>query len=237
MVLILDIGNTTTKFGVFYKNKLVKSIITPTKKNRIPKIVGIDSIYIGSVVTSINKKISSQLFKQYKLKPKLIRSKDFKNQFNLSKFNINEIGLDILALAMYIKSLNKKALGICFGTATFAIAINNKNIYGVSIAPSIEFGLKHLGNLTELTKTNNVCHKYLLSFGNSTKTALTSGGSHMARGYILSCLDYCKNKYDINHCYITGGKSDAIIGLPNNISHIDNAILKGYYLVARVQTG
>jgi type III pantothenate kinase len=237
MLLIVDIGNTNVKFGLFNNNKLLNVYTIPTHtykmgsiKATIPaKMKPIEDIYVGSVVPSANVLVIDDIYKTYKIRPQLINGADFKAHFDLAKFDINEIGIDILGYAMFIKSNYKSGVGICFGTATFAVAVDNNKIYGVAIAPSIELGIQHLSRRAELIHNYQV-NKIQKIFGFNTSTAIASGAAHMAEGFVQSVAAYAKQKYHINDVYVSGGKSIYLQTLESkNIHFIHNAILLGYF--------
>jgi type III pantothenate kinase len=239
--LIVDVGNTNIKFGFFQNDKLIHVYIMPTEKysyrnlQQLLKNKLCQAIYVGSVVHELTTRLLHDLKSITTINAKLIKPSDFKLIFDLSKFNANEIGTDILALALITKHLQKKAIAICFGTATFAVLVNNNQLIGVSIAPSIELGIKQLSTTTSLIKKVNT-EIGDLDLGTNTPTSLQSGGSHMARGFIISILDYVNKHYHINKALITGGKTTYL----KFIKHIpyttvlNHAILLGYYHLTKL---
>jgi type III pantothenate kinase len=238
--LIIDVGNTNIKFGFFHKDKLVNVFTIGTKKYSYSGLVKIlknnkyDSVYLGSVVKELTNELIQDLKSITKNKVILIKPIDFKACFKLDKFPINEIGADILALALITKHLYRNGIGVSFGTATFAVVIKNNQIVGVAIAPSIELGTKHLETTTSLIKNANAKIGNL-KLGNNTTTSLQSGGSHMARGFIMSLLDYTNKHYHINKVLITGGKTSSLkfITKISQAKILDHAILLGYYQLVK----
>ncbi|MDR3257825.1 MAG: type III pantothenate kinase [Mycoplasmataceae bacterium] len=235
--MIVDIGNTNIKCGLFKNNNLIKTIILQTKQYSqtfIKTIISkskVTSVYIGSVVKNIGERIAKDVYTSFKIKAKVISTKDFDSSFVLSPFNKKEIGLDILAFALFIKNKYKSGVGISFGTATFAVAVNNKKIEGVVIAPSILLGIHQLSETTSLINTKGFgLLKNQLSFGKNTNQSLASGASHMARGFISSIQEYATKHYKINKVYISGGKSHYLqfTDKMNNVKTIDEVILLGY---------
>jgi type III pantothenate kinase len=230
MILIVDVGNTNIKFAIFDGDKLLEVYSFPTHDQiNLSKISSnhskIDKAYIGSVVPSVNKKIIDKIYRTYKVNATLIRQKDFTTQFNLNKFNLNEIGMDILALCQFIKIKHKSGVGICFGTATFAVCVKNKTFYGAMIAPSIETSVKHLHDRTELIKPQSIA-KLNRSLGFDTQTALQSGAFHMADGFVDNVLCFALQKYGIKKAYITGGKLKEIKILnKKNVHFVNEAII------------
>jgi pantothenate kinase type III len=162
--------------------------------------------------------------------PQIITSKDFKQAFDLRKYNLNEIGTDILAFALCVQDHQPKALGICFGTATFAVAINHRQINGVVIAPSIATGVKNLSTVTAMIRINKQDIKLLNSdLGQNTLTAVVGGSYHMFHGFINSLRDYCLKHYHIKQTYLSGGKLKQLnIKTTPHLKIINHAVLCGY---------
>jgi type III pantothenate kinase len=209
MKLVIDIGNTNIKFGLFDKHQIKKMKIIPTKKYQVlPDFQNVETCCIGSVVLKLNTKIYDDIYHKYHIVSKIVTIQDFKKQFNLSRFKKqNEMGLDILAFALLIKSKYQSGIGISFGTATFAVAINDNIIHGVAIAPAFTDSLNQLSKKTALIKNANL-GKICFSLGNDTKSALSSGIAHVVNGFIQSITSYCQKQYGVDCVYITGGKSD-----------------------------
>ena len=237
MTLIIDAGNTNIKLGYFDKNKLLDLVIIPkvnlSAQIKLKKCL-VSECYIGTVVPSTNAKLTKIIKNNYKLTPIFLKQKDFCKHFNLNRFNLNEIGIDILGFSLFLQKKYKKILGISFGTATFAVLVDNKNIQGVIIAPSIETSIKQL-NKTELTKTsgfyqNKNLYNYL-DFGTNTTNAIASGTNHLTQGLVRNILWYVNEKYHLNKCCITGGKANYLSFLKNfkkNTVYKDNCVLWGY---------
>ncbi|MDR0825741.1 MAG: type III pantothenate kinase [Mycoplasmataceae bacterium] len=236
-ILIVDVGNTNIKLGIFINKKLKRVFITPTHHYQLNKSLSklqISQIYIGSVVPSINKKLSNDLFKLTKVNPQKIKVTNFKAEFNLSKFNQSEIGTDILSLALFIKKTVHKGAGICFGTASYAVAVDNKTMHGAIIAPPIITGIEKLHLSTSMLRQTNMKMKQSFKFGSNTIEALTSGAAYMANGFITGIINYCKKHYGMTHFIITGGKARELelIDKISGATIVDNAILLGYqYLI------
>ncbi len=246
MKLIIDAGNTNIKIG-YYKNNVQINFVNFPKENiekvSLPKInEKVSFVAIGSVIPSFNRIISKKIFKEYKIKPIIISNKMFSKHFNLKKFNLNEIGTDILGLALYLKNNHKKAMAISFGTATFSVAVNNRQIYGVIIAPAFLSAFDNLNKLTELTRTNNFnVNKKLhnqFKFGNNTAEALAAGINHLSKGFIDNMYDYAKNEIKLNKLYICGGKSKEMHFLNSKeyskkIITLSDPVIQGYYYLIK----
>ncbi len=246
MKLIIDAGNTNIKIGYYQKNKQINFVNFPKEnidKISLPKVnEKISLVAIGSVIPSFNERISKKIYKIYKIKPIIISNKMFTKHFDLKKFDLNEIGTDILGLALYLKVNYKKAMAISFGTAIFSVAVNNKQIYGVMIAPDFLSALDDLNKLTELTRTNDFNQNKKLhnwfKFGNNTPKALAAGINHLSKGFIDNMYDYAKKEIKVNKLYVCGGRSKEIYFLNSKeyskkIITLSDPIIEGYYYLVK----
>lgn len=246
MVLLIDVGNTLTKFGFAKNNKMFEHIesfptkeITPTEIKRICENRKVDKCYIGSVVPSVNDQIVKSIKSACKITPEFLTMEDFKKVLNLSKFK-EEIGVDILGYAYFLSKKYTKAIGICFGTAMFAIGVDGKDIYGAIITPYIEKGIRELLARTEMMKLQKrqSFQKTFYDFGTNTVEALTSGVNHFYMGFANNICEHFNNKYGFKKLCITGGNQNKIQYSPFIIKtfdteRIDNGVLRGYlYLVS-----
>ncbi|MBI2974745.1 MAG: type III pantothenate kinase [Deltaproteobacteria bacterium] len=142
-ILALDIGNTSTSFGLFSRKHWVKKWRCETrevlkfaaKPNKT--LSNLDGIIISSVVPSLNTKISATLKKKFKIKPVFITHKNSGIKIGYPK--PKEIGADRLADAVAAWERYKKACIIVdFGTATTLDYIDSSGFYrGGPIAPGI----------------------------------------------------------------------------------------------------
>jgi len=248
MKLVIDIGNTSIKLGVFDDQKqLIKIEKYSTKKienNFLKKSeiinYAFDEIKIGSVVPSKNQLVINELKKFFSIEPYLIKNSDFTQFFNLKKFNLSEVGTDILSGALYLKNNFHSGLLITFGTATVATIVDDQEILGVAIAPAIDDGLLSLNHSTELTKTdlffknNHYSKSFDLNFGFNTETALLAGATHVTYGFINSTIEYAKQRLaKLEHVIISGGKAELINkkDLKHSIQIEQEITLKGYSLI------
>jgi type III pantothenate kinase len=207
MKLVIDVGNTNIKFALFKNHIIKQSKIIPTKQyKQIPNFKNVDMCVLGSVVPTINQKIVNDIYKKYHIQTKVINAKDFNKHFDLSRFNQNEIGLDILAFALAIKSKYLKGIGISFGTATFAICVDKNIIHGVAIAPSFDEGLQSIFHKTALIKNTKIS-SINFKLGSNTAQSLSSGVAHSVNGFVNSVMVHCQQNYHISNVFVDGGKS------------------------------
>ena len=217
MILLVDIGNTSTKVATYnIKTNKVKnySSFLTCKKNIILKIIKykknkkIKFSFISSVVPNIYKIIKKNLNKN---KINVFEFKDKKIIKNI-KINVNkklQVGSDRIANA--IGSLNyykKNCIIIDFGTTTtFDVALI-KNIYeGGIIAPGINLSLRSLNEYTAKLPLIKISYQKNV-IGKNTKSAINSGVfigySCLINGIIEKIIKQTKKKYLV---VLTGGYS------------------------------
>ena len=184
MILLIDIGNTSTKVATYdFKTNKVKNYASfPTcKKNTIIKIKKykknkkIDYSLVSSVVPIIFKIIKKNLSKN-KIKVFEFKDKIIKKKIIINVTKKLQVGSDRLVNA--IGSLNfykKNCIIIDFGTATtFDIALK-KNIYqGGIIAPGINLSLRTLSEFTAKLPLIKIFYQKNV-IGKNTKSAINSG--------------------------------------------------------------
>lgn len=159
MELIVNIGNTNLRFGLFYYNQCIVTWIIKNKpikskneyfiefknmfenylvdKNKIKKVI------VGSVVPSVTIDICKVLRRVLNLNIILVD----KNTFSKVSHKSNQIGTDLYANAVaahYNYKISNKIV-VDFGTSLSFIAIDyNGKIKGVIIAPGIQTSLNAL---------------------------------------------------------------------------------------------
>ncbi|MCF0126266.1 MAG: type III pantothenate kinase [Clostridia bacterium] len=240
-ILIIDAGNTYLKASIFdeKQREMANDQIKTKELNhtfflKLIKGSRIDHCFIGSVVPSYNKKISSILKNDFNIESTFLKNKCFSKVLNLKKFNLHEIGIDILAFAYYLQQTYKKAIGVCFGTVMFAVAVDGKKLNGVIITPYVEQGIKNLANKAELIghKSKIKVNSSFTNFGKTTDDSLTSGVNNFYQGF---CGNLVLNNRGFKVLCITGGNNEKIGLHPLLKKHckeyrVKNAVLTGYKL-------
>lgn len=241
MILIIDIGNTNFKCSVYKKDKqlVIEDQIKTKEVNEkfltvLVKNKQINNCYIGSVVPSINHKVEKLVKKVLKITPKFLTPKDFIHEFDLSRFDLNEIGVDIIGFALYLKNTYKQTIGICYGTVLFAIGVIKNKLLGVILVPYVERGIRKTVEKTEMIKFEHIDYDPLyFEFGSNTHDALLSGINHVYEGLTTNICSYFQKKHGFNKLCITGGN---LIKIHLNddyknkfdIHQVHNAVIKGY---------
>lgn len=185
MLLTIDIGNTTTKFGVFENENLIKRYIIPTIRSKsadeIYESIGSELNYnfrgviISSVVPELNESFQKLSENHFNSAATFVNH-NFDFGFEI-KYNPPEsVGIDRLIAAYGVVQKYGTPCIVCdFGTATNIEVVNSKNEYiggiitaGMNLlADSLHQRTSKLPKI-ELRKPEKV-------IGNSTINAIQSG--------------------------------------------------------------
>lgn len=185
MILIIDIGNSRTKFGVFDNENLVGRIIIKTVRHQTAEEIfsqiekeiphKISAVIICSVVKELNKTFENLGEKHFKIKP-FFADHSFDYGFSINYFPPENCGSDRLVDAFAAVKIYGSPVIVCdFGTATTIDVVNRNSEYlGGIITPGIDTLASALFEKTsqllkvELKKPEKV-------IGNSTVSSIQSG--------------------------------------------------------------
>ncbi len=247
--IVINIGNTNIRFGLFDDDNCDISWVINTKPYRTSDelfvqfltlyqyykidIENIDKIIIGSVVPQLTYDISRAVEKIHGKKAILVDRNTPSEVIPKSK----QMGSDIYANLVAAHNLypNRKKIIIDFGTALTASCIaENGQTIGVIIAPGIITSLNSLINQTaqlpeiELKKPQSV-------LGNDTVTCMQSGMVYGFLGMVEGFIDRINDEVD-DDCFViaTGGVSHIYKPLTEKI-HIADRLhtLKGLYFLGK----
>ena len=139
MILAIDIGNSTTKFGAFDEEKLVERLTIPTIRGKSASEIRdsfneelnlrFDAVIISSVVPELADSFKNLSEQHFNCTPYFVdNSFDFKFKIN---YNPPEsVGIDRLIAAFASVEKYGNPCIICdFGTATTIDVVNSKNEY------------------------------------------------------------------------------------------------------------
>lgn len=185
MILTIDIGNTTTKFGVFENETLIKRYIIPTIRSKtadeIYESIGNELNYnfrgaiISTVVPEMNDSFQ-KLTENHFNSTAMFVTHDFDWEFKINYHPPENVGIDrLIAAYAAVQKYGKPCLVCDFGTATNIEVVNAKNEYiggiitaGMNLlADSLHQRTSKLPKI-ELRKPEKV-------IGNSTISAIQSG--------------------------------------------------------------
>jgi type III pantothenate kinase len=187
MLLAIDIGNTSTAFGLFRGKRLVKAWRCATKRviDGIKFIKGkkggdVGAVVIASVVPRVNARVKQVIVKKFGVRPLFVTHKNA--GIEIGYLRPREVGADRLVDAVAAWRRYKKAcIVVDFGTATTLEYIDGNGIYwGGPIAPGIGIANRVLYEAAErLPMTRLVPGGRMLP--RSTREAIQTG---VYQGYI-----------------------------------------------------
>lgn len=167
MLLVLDIGNTQTSFGVFKGDQLIQHWRTQTQISKtadeyasflfpLMSHLGLEpsaceGIAICSVVPPVEETFSSFSLQYLKKNPFRLSSNS-KLGFTLQVESPGEVGADRLANTAYaVQKLSLPAIVVDLGTATTFDVITQDKVYqGGIILPGVRMGAESLSTKTSL---------------------------------------------------------------------------------------
>ncbi len=243
MLLVIDIGNTNTTFGIFDNKNLITRLKIPTEREKTADEIAdsiqekitqrISAIVISSVVPELNSSFQKLSEKYYGLKPVFV---DYTFDFNLKiKYNSpSSIGSDRLVDAFAaIEKYGKPCIVCDFGTATTIDAVNSNGEYlGGIIAPGMNILADALFRKTSKLPLVEIKNPGSI-FGNSTVASIQSGiyfgYAGLVDGIIRRMIDELREKPKI---IATGGLANIIAESSELIEVVDETLmLEGLRLI------
>ena len=157
MKLLVDIGNTTTEFGLLndgnlsYLGRIFNQLIEFNSIEIMLKSKKVTSIYISSVAPMISKKVSQILYEIYHIEPQYITS-EIDSGVDIEIDNKSELGADLLCdIVGAVNHYGSKVAVIDFGTATKILFIDENKVFkSCAIFLGLEKSKRMLANSTEL---------------------------------------------------------------------------------------
>lgn len=247
--IVINIGNTNIRFGLFEQDHCSVSWVINTKPYRTKdelfvqfkmmyqsyniKVEDISKIIIGSVVPQMTHDIARAIEKIHQQKPILV-DRNTPSEVNPKS---KQMGTDIYAnlVAAHHLYLERKKIILDFGTALTASCLSETGeTLGVIIAPGIITALNSLvGQTAQLPEIELVKPKSVL--GLDTVTCMQSGMVYGYLGMVEGFIDRI-NKEVKDDCFViaTGGVSHVYKPLTDKI-HIADRLhtLKGLYYLGQ----
>lgn len=232
MNIVIDVGNTLIKFGVFNSQKLIfkdKGTLT----NYLSKIEEIVVLFpnISNAVLSIVGNFPTEYIAVTKRYFKIFYiSKDILFPIKIAYKTPDTLGIDrmVLAASAYFQYSSKNILVIDTGTCITYDFVDDKGIYqGGAISPGIQLRYQSLNEYThKLPLLEMEFPDYFI--GKSTKSSIHSG---VINGVIYE-IDGVINQYDKKFkdltVILTGGSADFLRDkLKNSIFANSNFLLEG----------
>lgn len=242
MLLVIDIGNTNIKYGVFDGEELVASFRVSSKLSRTADEYGsvllnllankgldkksIDGIILSSVIPSLNYTICHMCEYFFGISPLMV-GPGIKTGLNIKADNPREVGADIIvnSVAAYYK-YGAPVIVIDFGTATtFDIVTENCVLAGVVIAPGIKTSLEGLiNNTAQLPMIELDAPKSVIA--TNTKTSMQAGVIFGFAGLVDNIVSKIKRdlKLDAIKVVATGGLGEVIAKEVKTINIVDRTL-------------
>ena len=190
-LLVIDVGNTDSKIGLFDRQGLVHTWRVRTDRHRTPDeyeitmtqlflranvdVTVIRDIVIASVVPVVNQPLAEACFSLFRLEPRFFRPTQ-QTLMPIATDHPGEVGADLVAAAIAARARHgAPVIVVTFGTATAYAAVGPDGSYlGVAIAPGIQISVDAL--IQRTAKLPQVALESPAStIGRTTVEALQSG--------------------------------------------------------------
>ncbi len=252
MLLVIDVGNTNIKLGVYDKNTLTHSWRLSVKVIRTADEIGIvlkglfdsakidiknfDGVIMSSVQPALNYTMEHACEYYLGKKPMMI-GVGIKTGLNIKYSNPQEVGADriVNSVAAY-RLYGGHCIVVDFGTATTFNVVSEKGEFlGGCIAPGIITGLEGLVNNTaklprvEIIKPESIIAK-------NTVAGLQAGMTYGYTGLVKYIIQKLKEEsgYSDMKVIATGGLSEIVLNVDNDkiIDIVDRSLtLKGLKII------
>ena len=246
MLLAIDIGNTNTVIGLYYKEKLInhwriKTDSQSTADELIltyegllqnqPKITGIS---LCSTVPAVLREMRWMLQRYFSDIKTVIIEPGTKTGVQINTDNPKEVGADRIAnsLAVFTRH-GGPSIVVDFGTSTnFDVVSKNGEFLGGSLAPGIEISLDALANrAAQLRKVEFVKPRSVI--GKNTVEALQSGALYGFAGQVDGIIERIIAEIGpVTAVVATGGLAPLVVEESKTITHHESDLtLEGLRLV------
>ena len=250
MILVMDVGNTNIKIGLFKGDELVETWRVATDNKRTADEYGmtllnifstvgvgfddIEGVIISSVAPMLNYTLEHMCSFYMKKRPIMV-GPGVKTGLNIKYTSPQEVGADriVNAVAAY-RLYGGPVIVIDFGTATtFGVVSRNGEFLGGAIAPGIKTSLEALVGKTaklpriELAKPDAVINRNTVS---NMQAGLVYGFEGLV-GYVIKGM---KAELNEPNCTVvtTGGLSELVSAEATGINFVDRALtLKGLKII------
>lgn len=251
MLLVIDVGNTNIKIGVFEGSELVNSWRMSVKVNRTADEFGItllnlfstqkltlsdiSGIIMSSVSPSLNYTIEHACMYYMNLKPIMV-GVGIKTGLNIKYLNPTEVGADriVNSVAAY-KLYGGPCIIVDFGTATTFNVVSEKGEFlGGAIAPGIKSSLESLiNNAAKLTRVELIKPANIIS--KTTVNNIQAGTIYGFTGLVDYIVKKMKEEAGFEKAIVvaTGGLSELVNETNDGIIDVTDRFLtlKGLQII------
>lgn len=226
MLLLIDIGNTNTKIGLYEDGfKRVLNLKTGKVYIHVKEFAHgykIEGAVICSVVPSLTALFKNLIKKELKINP-LIVSHKLKSGLRYRIKTPERLGPDRIATAVGARMLYKgNLIVISFGTATTFSLINRDNEYlGGAIMPGIGISIDALAERTALLPRIKL-RRHERIIGKDTEENILTGVIIGHAGAVERIIREMRRESGLNlKAIATGGMADIVVGYINGISNVN----------------
>lgn len=234
MLLAVDIGNTSIKFGVFDGENLISRFSLPTDQDNISfDDLSVDYAFVCSVVPTASQKIKEFLKKQFGIDAFFVTN-DLDFGLNVKYRPLENAGTDRLVNSFAASEKYGVPCIVCsFGTATTIDVINDKReLIGGLIAPGVKLTAKALHlNTARLPEVEITKPAELIA--ETTEDCIRSGVFYSQIGLIETSIKRIKKDIGDAKVIATGGFAEMIASDTDAIDVVDQDLtLTGLMLLS-----
>ncbi len=242
MLLVIDVGNTNIKYGVYDGDKLVASFRVTSRLTRTADEYGsvlvnllatsgidkkeIKGIIISSVIPALNYTVCHMCEYFFSISPLMV-GPGVKTGLNIKADNPREVGADIIVNSVSaFRKYGGPIVVIDFGTATTFDVISEKGeLLGVVIAPGIKTSLEGLSTKTaQLPMVELESPKSVI--GKNTVHCMQAGIIFGFAGLVDNIINKIKKELGLSEIRVvaTGGLGEIIAKEVKSISVVDRTL-------------
>ena len=204
--LVIDIGNSRTKFAVF-NNRRLEEIFTDLTIEEAETLISTHQIS-NSILSSV-KKDTAGWEEFLKENTDFLRfSAQLKTSVHIKYLTPDTLGLDRLAAVIGAQALypNRNCLVIDAGTCITYDAVDTEgNYYGGSISPGLKMRLQAMHTFTGGLPAVELNENFADWQGNDTVSAMLSGVVNGTRSEVLGFIDDYSSRYSNLQVVLCGG--------------------------------
>lgn len=235
MKLLIDIGNTATKFGALdsdftFLGRCFNNEINEDKLDSLLSLDNIDSIYVSSVAPKITEVLSEYFSNRYHLGINEFAVDDLPN-LKIKIDNKNELGLDLyFDLVGAVNKYKAPLLIVDLGTATKILLVNKDNVFNSCvILPGMGISKRILNEATELLPNTDLDEVKKLTESRNTIDVINSSVYYAHVEMINGLLERYENEigYKCLHIFTGGNASKVLKDIKASYIYEENLCLEG----------
>ena len=235
MKLLIDIGNTATKFGYLddefhYLSRCFNSDINYDKLDEILSLDNIESVYVSSVAPKVSLLIKEYFADRYKIEIKHIKTQEL-GKLQIKIDHTEELGLDLFCdLLGAIYKYQTPCLIVDLGTASKILLIDKNNVFSSCvILPGMGISKQILSEATALLPKTDSDGVKKLSESRNTIDVINSSVYYGHVDMINGLLERYEKEigYDCLHIFTGGNASKVLKDIKAPYIYDENLCLEG----------